>query len=731
VSFFNELQRRNVFRVAVAYLAGAWLLTEVSETLFSIYGLSEAAARIVVTLLAIGFPITLVLSWIYELTPEGLKLDKDIDRATPIPRTATRRLDRAIIVLLALALGYFAFDKFVLEPARDADLVEETAQQARSDALVESYGDYSIAVLPFVNMSEDEGNEYFSDGISEELLNLLARIPELRVISRSSAFAYKGEKINIPEVAEQLNVAHILEGSVRKAEGQVRITAQLIEARSDTHLWSKTYDRELGDIFVVQEEIAAAIADALRLELVGAGGNTRLPKVTETSDSNAYDAYLQGRELIRQRGISNLEQAIDRLEHALRLDGNFAPAHAQLAIAHTLLAFQSRFNAEETRQTVNPHLDRALELEPELADAHAGRALLAGLSGDPESEIRHARRALALKPNDADSMNWLLIALENLGRYAEADTVIQQMLIADPLTIVGRYNYAEWLSERGQTEEAHELAEQLFAQSPKWSFNAHAITALIWEGKIAEGLHWALKDAPDVDSSVLAMLWIGAYEEVRRLRPHVAPWIDLVDGRLDEAVQAVQTALQHAPRNEMATWTAAEILYDAGRRDEALGLYERLLELVPTGRPIRSSMPNYRSSNETMMRLALARRFSGDEEGAQGAARIVRQDHAARRAVGINDQFQQRTQAMLAAFEQDREGTIEALELAVQLGLRDRQVLDDAIFFELRSDSRFVALKGELDRILDEEHKKALQLICFHNPKPDNWRPLPETCEGV
>ena len=189
MSLYHELKRRNVFRVASAYLAASWLLIEAAETIFPLYGFGDAPARIVVTVLAIGFPLFLVFSWVFELTPEGLKKEKDIDRTAAVTRKSGKQLDRIIIVLLALALGYFAFDKFVLEPARVADIVQETAEQARTDALVESFGDKSIAVLPFANLSADPEQEYFSDGISEELLNLLARIPELRVTSRSSSFS--------------------------------------------------------------------------------------------------------------------------------------------------------------------------------------------------------------------------------------------------------------------------------------------------------------------------------------------------------------------------------------------------------------------------------------------------------------------------------------------------------------------------------------------------------------
>jgi hypothetical protein len=221
------------------------------------------------------------------------------------------------------------------------------------------------------------------------------------------------------------------------------------------------------------------------------------------------------------------------------------------------------------------------------------------------------------------------------------------------------------------------------------------------------------------------------YEEAHRLRPQLSHWIDAAKGHYDVAIRSAQSWLEHAPRNGVAVWTTAEMLYTADRISEALPLYERMRGFVPEGRPIRSPMPIYRSSNETMMRLALGRRIAGDESGAEAAVQVVRQDHAARQAVGIEDQFQKRTEAMVAAFQHDHSTAIAALEAAVRLGLRDKQVLDDAIFEELRSQLDFIAVKENLDEILDRERQKVLQLICFQNPVPDRWQPMAETCEGV
>jgi len=719
MSLYLELKRRNVIRVAIAYLAGSWLLVEVAETIFPLFGFDDTPARILVVVLAIGFPLFLLFSWVFEITPEGLKKEKDIDRTASLTHKTGKQLDRIIIVLLALALGYFAFDKFVLDPARDAELVEETAQQARSDALVESYGDKSIAVLPFVNMSADPEQEYFSDGISEELLNLLAQIPELRVISRSSSFFFKGKDIKIADVARELNVAHVLEGSVRKAGNRVRITAQLIEARSDTHLWSETYDRTLNDIFAVQEEIAAAIGGALRVRLALAGGETIQPTAIEAASTDAYDAYLRGRELVHHRNREAMEEAVRHLERAVQLDDSFAPAHAQLAIATMLLTSYVSSDRERARRTAIRHLDRAQALEPGLAEAHVGRALLAQYANDPESTIAHARMALASNPNYIEALIQLRVALYRFDRYEEAHAILEQMLVIDPLSIVGRMEYADWLIDRRRFEEAHEVAEQLIAQSPSAGYRMHARTSFFGEGKLAEALYWALKTSRDGFAhawNIFAL--VGEYDEARRVSaPRIAHWIDANEGRWDDAIRASQREVQLSPDGGPMVADAALVLYHAGRLGEALPLYERALALEPEGRG-----PYF------MMQLAVARRKAGDEEGAQAAAQLARQDHAAARAAG---EIEDMEEAMIAAFEHEPGRAIEALQSVIRRGLRWAMFFDDPIFEDLQDEPRFVALRQELDAILAAEHDKVLQLICFNNPVPDDWQPMPETCESV
>jgi TolB-like protein/Flp pilus assembly protein TadD len=453
MSLYNELKRRNVFRVGAAYIFAAWLIIQVAETIFPLYGFGDTPARITVTVLAIGFPLFLLFSWVFEITPEGLKKEKDIYRSESITHKTGKQLDRIIIVLLALALGYFAFDKFVLDPARDAEelatATQEAHQEGRSEAIVESFGDRSIAVLPFVNMSSDPEQEYFSDGISEELLNLLAKIPELRVISRTSAFAFKGEKVDIPEVARKLNVAHVLEGSVRKSGNQVRITTQLIEARSDTHLWSETFDRTLDDIFATQDEIAIAVVDALKLTLLG-----DVPK-TEKTDPEAYALYLQAMYLGTQGTAEALEQSSAMLRQVLAIAPNYARAWRGLARNYHNQFAIGLLPRDEAFSLAHEATIQALAIDPHLAMAHAGLGWIAiYYDRDLAAAARHYGHALSLEPTNLSVLSNSYALLLKLGRANEAIAILEDVVTSDPLNVIGHEDLGYLYYCAGRPDEA-------------------------------------------------------------------------------------------------------------------------------------------------------------------------------------------------------------------------------------------------------------------------------------
>ena len=448
MTFYQELKHRNVFRVGAAYIIAAWLIIQVAETIFPLYGFGDTPARLVVTFLAIGFPLFLLFSWVFEFTPEGLKLEKDVKREESITPKTGKKLDRIIIVLLALGLGYFAVDKFVFDPARDAALVEETAQLARSEALVGSYGDKSIAVLPFVNLSADPEQEYFSDGISEELLNLLAQIPELRVISRSSSFTFKGKDVVVPEVAKQLNVAHILEGSVRKAGNRIRITAQLIDARSDTHLWSESYDRELVDIFAVQDEISQTVVNELRIRLAG-----EAPRA-QVVDPEAYALVLKARYFWAKWGKENFEKSLVALEQALAIEPEYAEAWSSMSAMYMVQVRYGYRDRDQGLTLARKANDKALEIDPNLGRAWANLSVIRQANFDWAGAEAATNKALELAPRNSTILHNAGNLSNLLGRHEKALALYMRVLSDDPLSLFAHFNSANVLDRMGRLEEA-------------------------------------------------------------------------------------------------------------------------------------------------------------------------------------------------------------------------------------------------------------------------------------
>jgi TolB-like protein len=456
VSLFVELKRRNVIRVLVAYLAGAWLLIQVADTVFPAYGLPPGALTALITLLVIGLVPVTVVSWVFEWTPEGLKRDADVAPGAKGVPGAARRLDRIIMVVLALGIGFFAVDKFVLDPARDAALEEAAEERGRTDAFVQSYGDRSIAVLPFADLSPENDQAYLSDGVAEEILNLLAEVRELRVISRSSSFQYRGD-VHIPTVAEELDVSYVLEGSVRKSGDQIRVTAQLIDAKADAHVWSENFNRELSDIFAIQDDIARLIVDELKVKLAGSG-----PRSVRT-DPETYQLYLQARHLLEVEQTSS-ELAEDLLQQALERDGDYLPALILIVKAvfwHTGNSEEDRYTFDEGIARMRGYVDRALAIAPGNSAALAHRGWMAFWYGnDLETFAEYLNRALQNDPDD----EWVLyVAMVNsrlFGRNEDAIAFARARLQRDPLCSGCLYNWMKAAMSLGRYDEALAASER-------------------------------------------------------------------------------------------------------------------------------------------------------------------------------------------------------------------------------------------------------------------------------
>ena len=485
MSIVQELNRRNVFRVAIAYIIVAWLVMQVADVVLNNITAPDWVFQVLMLFLAVGFPFAVIFAWAFELTPEGLKKEKNVDRTKSISELTGRKLDYAIISVLILVLVYFAFDKFILDPSRDSQLVDATTEaviEQVSESLDTGSLGSSIAVLPFVNMSDDASNEYFSDGISEELLNLLSKIPELRVISRSSAFSLKGRNPKIADVARELNVVHVLEGSVRKAGNQVRITAQLIDARSDTHLWSQTYDRSLDNIFAIQDEISAAVVSALKIELLN-----EAPK-SEVVNPEAYALWLKGRYIYAKWGKENFELAIEAIKAALALEPDYVEAWASLSVAYLTQTQSGYRDIDEGIALARDAIDRALAIDPERPSVLARLASIQNsFDWDWKNAEKTIQKALEKDPSDARVLGAAGSIAGNLGRGEESLAYYQRILDQDPLDLINLYNTADSLHRLGRLEDARSAYGKLLALNPEdWGSHTQVAIILLQQDKPQE-----------------------------------------------------------------------------------------------------------------------------------------------------------------------------------------------------------------------------------------------------
>ena len=392
-SLFTELKRRNVFRAAAGYLVVAWLIVQVVETLTGIFELPAQVGQWVVIVLAIGFVPAMVVSWAFELTPQGFIKDRGAEAPADVP--LNQRFDRVIMLALAAAVVLFGVHTFILDPAADREAIEAAKQEGEAAALHGAYGDRSIAVLPFVNMSSDKEQEYFGNGLAEELLHLLEKVPGLLVISRTSSFSFKDSDLTSQAIAEQLGVVHILEGSIRKSGNRLRITAQLIDTRTDGHLWSGTYDRELEDIFDIQDEVAAKVVENLKIEM-GLDMPTSTPHNPE-----AYALFLRARENLVSANWDLLDDTERLLDRILELDPSFIDAEVLRGYLYFNRAQQAANTgdidqAREIMRKRSEVLDDLIERAPDnvrVQTAAAWRGILHGtdLSAAPGSAAARPR----------------------------------------------------------------------------------------------------------------------------------------------------------------------------------------------------------------------------------------------------------------------------------------------------------------------------------------------------
>ena len=438
-SLFSELKRRHVIRVAIAYVVTSWVLAQVADLLLESFSAPEWVIKVILVVLIIGFPVAVLLAWAFELTPEGIKVELSVEESSA---------------------------KLAAQPLSEADTSTEITTPTNPDKA-------SIAVLPFADMSAEQNQEYFSDGLAEELLNLLAKIPQLHVAARTSAFSFKNTQADIHEVAEKLNVAHVLEGSVRKAGDQVRVTVQLISAADGYHLWSETYDRSLENIFEVQDEIAQVVVSVLKLKLLG-----EAPRVNET-DPRAYSLFLQGRHFLALKDEVGLNMSVAAFEQSLALDENYAPAWAGLAEALMQQSGMAYAALEEGFERARDALQRALELDSESASAWVALSRLkSNWDWDWPGAADALQKAEKLEPNNTE----VLYALAELNAYQGqlelAVNICKRIVTLDPMDENSYHDMGRLLIELDRLDEADDCYRHLLSINPAHR-NAHGFLSKI------------------------------------------------------------------------------------------------------------------------------------------------------------------------------------------------------------------------------------------------------------
>jgi TolB-like protein len=471
VSFLAELRRRNVIRMAGLYLVAAWLATQVAGTLLPMFDAPAWIARAVVIALAIGFVPALVFAWVFELTPQGLKREADVPAAGSIAPRMARRMDRAIIVVLLLALGYFAFDKFVLAPRREAAIATQAKQAGEAVAAksARQVPDNSIAVLPLANDSGDKDQQYFSDGLSDDLINALMQFGNLKVIGRNSAFQFRDSKESSAAIGLKLGVAYLLTGSVRKLGETVRVNAQLVKAADGSGVWSQSYDRPYKDLFKLQDEITQAVAEALKAKLLGTGNAVVQTDHPPSGNLDAYSAYQQGRFYAVRSNQPDLRIAIAHYRDAVRLDPAYATAYAALGAAQLTLAgnYLGSADAAAMYAQVQSAIDTALRLNPALPEAYVTQArLMINRDFDWNGGLANTERAQKLAPNDPRVLVAYARNLAMKGQTRVAIGIIEQALKLDPLRADVYQTMAYSLAANGRLDEAKAAIDKAVELQP-------------------------------------------------------------------------------------------------------------------------------------------------------------------------------------------------------------------------------------------------------------------------
>jgi TolB-like protein/Tfp pilus assembly protein PilF len=578
-NFFAELKRRNVYKVAVAYIVAGWALSQGIAQVLPVFDIPNLVIRLIVLLIIVGLPVALILAWMFEMTPEGIKRTATADAMPAAARSKKHTWIYVVVIAGLFSIGLFFLGRYT---------ASRTAEDGRPGG--PSLPQKSIAVLPFDNLSRDPDNAYFAEGVQDEILTRLAKVADLKVISRTSTQHFKSAPENLPQIAKQLGVTNILEGSVQKAADQVRVNVQLINAITDAHVWADTYDRKLTDIFAVESEIAKNIAETLQARLSGSE-KTSIAK-TPTVNPEAYELYLKGRFFWNKRTGTDLRKAIDYFNQAIAKDPNYALAYVGLADSYLLLSSYAAVSPAESLPPARSALKKALELDDSLAEAHASFGLLTTLELDLHRALDELKRAVELKPNYATAHHWLALAHLTLAQFDSAISEAKRAIELDPLSLVinadtswiyfsaRRYDEAE-----AQVRKTLEIGPQFFLAhyylGEVLQFKAHLSEAIAEFQKAFElnndpyslamlGQAYARNGQRDEAQKILARL----NEEAKShyVAPYALALVQIGLGDKDRAIEELEHAYQEQETNYLFGIKVDPMLDDLRRdpRFEAL-----------------------------------------------------------------------------------------------------------------------------------------------------------------
>ena len=705
--FFKELQRRNVFRIASIYAVGGWLLMQLAVVLETTLLLPGWFDTFVTVLVMIGFPLVVFGAWAFEMTPDGLKPTARVAPEESVTARTGKRLDMvlagAAVILVAVIVG-------------DRILPASSAGNSQSPVAAD---DFSIAVLPFADMSPDGDQEYFADGISEELLNVMAQVPDLAVAGRTSSFAFKGQNRDLREIAEILDVAHVLEGSVRKSGNRVRVTAQLIRADNGFHIWSDTYDGDLTDIFAVQDEIANEILTALKPQLLG----TVAPIAAPRTDISAYDLYLLAQQKASLGTMAGFEDASEALDQALVIDPEFVPALAWRGYYELMMSdgdgAAGDIPIEEALEHADEWTRRALALDPDSADALFARAGWMSMAFDRETRDKAGalyERALVIKPNFALARNDYGFWLNEYERYDEAVAQLEIALTHDPAQTDVNTNLAAHYGRMGKFDKVRALASRWAAISPE-NPGPQAFLAISASrtGNLAEGLRLQRKvvemapDDPRAERGLhFAELELGEYDlALKADETYVRYRALFLMGRKDEAVALARQELEARPDFPLQQADTLYIYHNAHEWSDIVRYYDA------TWSSLEAFQATFPRPPYHAVLPALTAAGHPDAPGMHAAARDAIDIQL---ASGFQSAELLTAQAQLAVLEGDQEAAGEFLETAYANGNRSITLFIDPVLNAAPS-PQFEALLAKTADAINAERAK-LGLPAIEMPEP-------------